>query len=84
MNRKRLGAALIALGILGILWGVFHVLAATQPPPGAPMRRQTYDEVKPRIHQSFAGGLVRALAGLGVALVGGRVLRSAESDPRPS
>lgn len=73
MSRKRLGAALIALGILGILWGVFHVLAATQPPPGEPLRRQTYNEVKPRVHAAFAGGLVRALAGLGVALVGGRL-----------
>jgi hypothetical protein len=77
VSKKRLGAALIAIGIAGILWGVFHVLAATQPPPGAPLRRQTYDEVKPRVHRSFAGGLVRALAGLGVALIGGRVLRGA-------
>ena len=75
MSRQRLGVALIALGIVGILWGVFHVLEATRPPPGEPHRRQTYNEVKPRIHRSFAGGLVRALAGLGLALVGGRVLR---------
>jgi hypothetical protein len=66
------GALLIALGIAGILWGVFHVLDAARG--SDPTRRSTYDEVKPRLQRAFPGGLVRSLAGLGVAMIGGRVL----------
>jgi hypothetical protein len=68
----KLGVGLIALGIAGILWGVFHILDAAQG--SDPTRRSTYDEVKPRLHRAFPGGLARGLAGLGVAMIGGRVL----------
>ena len=70
--QAKLGALLIALGIVGILWGVFHILDATQGSDRT--RRSTYDEVKPRLQQAFPGGLVRSLAGLGIAMIGGRVL----------
>jgi len=68
----KVGALLIALGIAGILWGVFHILDAAQGPDST--RRSTYDEVKPRLQRAFPGALVRSLAGLGVAMIGGRVL----------
>ena len=70
--QAKFGALLVALGIVGILWGVFHILGAAQGSDRT--RRSTYDEVKPRVQQAFPGGLVRSLAGLGIAMIGGRVL----------
>jgi len=68
---------LIALGIVGILWGAFHILDAAEG--SDPTRRSTYDEVKPRLQRAFPGGLARSLAGLGIAMIGGRVLAKGRS-----
>lgn len=73
---RRHGALLIALGIAGILWGVFHVLG----PVGDlqrrfPGQRVGYDMVKVEVHRAFLGGLLRSLAGLGLAMWGGRLRR---------
>jgi hypothetical protein len=75
-GRRRLGTALLVLGLLGILWGVLHVLGAVGGPeqPGF-ANRQTYDEVKPLVHRSMFGGLLRALAGLALAIAGARLRR---------
>lgn len=75
-GRKRLGTALIALGVLGIVWGVTHVLGTVGGPeqPGF-ANRQTYDEVKPLVHGSMFGGLLRGLAGLALAILGARLRR---------
>ncbi len=71
-RRARIGAWLIALGIAGILWGVFHLLAAVGGPEQPDFaHRQRYDEVKLLIHRSFFGALLRSLAGLAVAMAGG-------------
>jgi len=79
--RARWGAALIALGIAGILWGALHVVLAVGGPEKPEFaQRQTYDEVKPIVHRTFLGGLVRSLAGLGLALVGGRVRGRAQRE----
>ena len=75
---NQLGWLLIVVGIAGIVWGVFHVLGAVGGPDQRDFaHRIPYDEVKRRVHGAFAGGLVRSLAGLGVALVGGRLRASA-------
>jgi hypothetical protein len=72
-RRAALGVALVVLGLAGILWGVFHVLDAL-PEPGADFahRNTDYGDRK-AVHGSFLGGLVRALAGLGIALLGARL-----------
>jgi hypothetical protein len=81
-RRARLGLVLIVLGIGGILWGVFHVLEAV---PRSEQRdfahRTTYGEAKAAVHESFLGGLVRALAGLALAMAGARVRARALREP---
>lgn len=75
-RRGRLGLALIALGLAGILWGVFHVLGAIG---GYEERdfahRKTDHQVRTVVHQTFGGALVRALLGLTLVVVGGRLRR---------
>jgi hypothetical protein len=71
---SRTGAWLIALGIAGILWGVFHVLGPIGDLQASrPGQRTSYNENKVVVHRHFAGGLLRALAGLGVAMLGGEL-----------
>jgi hypothetical protein len=78
-RRRRLGALLVALGLCGIVWGVAHVLGAVGGPEQRDFaHRQTYDEVKPLVHGSMFGGLVRGLAGLALAAWGMRLRRSAD------
>jgi hypothetical protein len=73
-RRDAWGWVLIGVGILGILWGVFHVLNAVGGPEQRDFaHRLPYNEVKVRVHGAFLGGLVRSLAGLAVAMIGGRV-----------
>jgi hypothetical protein len=81
-RRARLGIVLIALGIAGILWGVFHVLDAI---PSSEQKdfahRTTYGEAKAAVHETFLGGLLRALAGLALAMAGARVRARALREP---
>lgn len=70
------GLVLIAIGILGILWGVFHVLDAAYGPGGPPRtfaERRSYDMVKVDVHRAFFGGLLRAFGGLALVGIGGRL-----------
>lgn len=76
--RRRLGTALVVLGLAGILWGVAHVLGAVGGPEQRDFaHRQTYDEVKPKVQGAMLGGLLRGLAGVGLAIAGARLRRSA-------
>lgn len=71
-THSRLGNALIALGLLGILWGVFHMLGTVGGPEQSGFaNRQTYDEVKPLVQGALFGSLLRSFAGLGLCLLGG-------------
>ena len=76
--KSRLGLGLIVLGLVFILWGVFHVLNAIG---GYEQRdfahRKTDYEVRKTVHETFPGGLVRGVAGLVLLLVGGRLRRPA-------
>lgn len=85
-RRAQLGLVLIGLGILGILWGVFHILESVPKPARLEFAYRTTDhQARSAVHDSFAGGLVRALAGLGLAIYGGHVRRKAlGQDARPS
>jgi len=75
---RRWGTLLIALGVLGILWGVGHVLGAVGEPEQRDFaHRLRYDEVKPLVHGSMFGGLLRGFAGLALAAWGLRLRRRA-------
>jgi hypothetical protein len=77
---RRLGTLLVVLGVVGILWGVAHVLGAVGAPEQRDFaHRQTYDAVKPLVHGALFGGLVRGLAGLALAIVGVRMRARAEA-----
>jgi hypothetical protein len=77
-RRARWGLALMALGIGGILWGVLHLLLAVGGPEQADFaHRPRYDEVKPVVQREMFGALVRAVAGLFVAMAGGSLRASA-------
>jgi hypothetical protein len=87
-RRARLGTVLIVLGIAGILWGTFHMLDKV----GGPERRdfahrQTYDDVKPKVHGAMLGSLLRGLLGLALAVTGaklrGQALRRLAPGARP-
>lgn len=81
-RRRRLAVALIVLGLAGILWGVLHVLEAANGPGTGPKtfaERRSYDQVKVAVHESFLGGLARAMVGLGLVMVGAR-LRGPSAD----
>lgn len=73
-RRAKLGLALIALGIVGILWGVFHILNALPTAEKLDFaHRMTDYQARKSVHETFPGGLLRSLIGLGVALLGGRI-----------
>jgi hypothetical protein len=81
-KQSALGLALIALGVLGILWGVFHVLDALPSPGPDFAHRNTDYEDRKATHGSFPGGFARAMLGLGLVFVGAR-LRRKSSGPTP-
>lgn len=73
-RRAALGVALIALGVAGIVWGVFHLLAALPEPDQLDFAHRTTDYQNRSVaHERFPGAAWRALCGLGLALLGGRV-----------
>jgi hypothetical protein len=82
-RRARVGLVLIVLGLGGILWGVFHVLNAIPRSERRDFAHRTTDrQARGAVHEHFLGGLLRALAGLGVALVGGRLRAGGRDDDR--
>ena len=79
--RRRLAIALIVLGLLGIVTGVVYVLEAANGPGTGPKtfaQRRSYNQVKEAVHATFPLGLVGALAGLGMVMVGKRLLEPAD------
>jgi hypothetical protein len=78
--RDRAGWALIALGLVGILWGVLYMDARALG--GAPEQRdfahrRSYDTVKQAAHSAFPGFLLRAGSGFVLLLVGAQLRRGA-------
>jgi len=63
----------MAVGLAGVLWGVFHVLGATSQAGRTFAERRGYNEVKMAVHERFPGALLRAFGGLALAIVGHRV-----------
>ena len=80
-KRARLGLVLITLGVIGMLWGVFHVLGSVPKPAKREFAYRTTDfQARSAVHDSFLGGFARAMAGLGLALYGGRLRKKARDD----
>lgn len=82
--RRRLGLALVAGGILVIVASVLFVLESANGPGSGPTSfaaRRGYDQVKAEVHRVFPYALLTGLAGLGLALYGGRVLERGK-EPR--
>ena len=82
-RRSAQGLICIGLGLLAILWGVFHVLNAIG---GYPQRdfahRKTDREVRTIVHEHFPGALVRGLAGVGLLFLGGRLRAQGRRERR--
>jgi ABC-type Fe3+ transport system permease subunit len=76
--RKRLGRALIVLGLVTIVVAVLVVLETANGPgtgPKAFAERRSYDQVKVEVHRTFPYALVAGVLGLGLALAGARLAR---------
>ena len=82
--RRRLGIALVVGGILVIVGAVLFVLESANGPGAGPTTfatRRSYDQVKVEVHRVFPYALLVGLAGLGIALYGGRLLEAGR-EPR--
>jgi hypothetical protein len=81
--KRRLGQALIVLGLLGILLGVLHVLNAADGAGPSAKRfedRRSYNQVKRDLHAALFGGCLRAGIGFSLAVVGARLARRTPVD----
>lgn len=81
-STRRWGIALVALGLLVIVAAVITVLEVANGPglgPRSFAERRSYDQVKVEVHRVFPAAFLAGLGGLALALLGGRLLRRAES-----
>ncbi|MEM7310001.1 MAG: hypothetical protein AAF682_25220 [Planctomycetota bacterium] len=79
MTRRRVAIALIVVGLIGVVWGVLHILEAANGPGTGPTEfahRRSYNQVKESLHGAFLGGVLRAGIGFSLVLLGGRLQRS--------
>lgn len=87
-SRRRLGLALLVGGLLTIVAAVLVVLESANGPGTGPKsfaQRRSYDQVKVEVHRTYPLALLAALAGLGLAMAGARVLGASaarETEPR--
>ena len=82
--RSKLGTALIALGLVGILWGVFHVLGGIGSYEQRDFaHRKTDYQVRSTVHETFPLGFTKAMAGLALLLVGAHLRRAGRSEAEP-
>ena len=81
-TRKRLGIALVALGLLVIFVTVIWVLEVANGPghPTAFAERRSYNQTKVAIHGVFLRALGIALVGLGIAWWGTKQIERAARD----
>ena len=75
MRRSQVGVLLMAVGALGILWGVIELSGAGY---GTDVRRdfaqrRSYNMVKRDVHEALPWAAAKALGGLGVLLLGARL-----------
>ncbi len=75
---QKWAVVLIALGVIGVLWGVFHVLETANGPGTGPKvfaQRRSYNQVKVAVHESLPGGVLRAALGATLWYLGVRTWR---------
>ena len=76
--RRRLGIALVVLGLLTIVGAVIAVLEVANGPGTGPKtfaERRGYDQVKTDVQRSFPLGFLVGLGGLGLSMAGARLAR---------
>lgn len=79
MAKRRAGQILIGIGLTTILVAVVYVLEMANGPgtgPKAFAQRRGYDRVKQSVHETFPLAFVAGVAGLGLAMLGTRMVRS--------
>lgn len=80
--RRRLGIALVVLGLVTIVGSVLVVLEIANGPgtgPKAFAQRRGYDQVKVDVHRSFPIALLVGVAGLALTMAGARLARREEA-----
>ena len=78
MSRRRIGIALVVLGLVTIVGAVLVVLEIANGPgtgPKAFAQRRSYDQVKVDVQRSFPIALLVGVGGLGLAMAGARLAR---------
>lgn len=83
-RRRKLGTALIVLGLGTILGAVLWVLEVANGPGTGPKtfaERRGYDQVKESIHRTFPLAFAIGLGGLGLTMLGARLAR--QQPPQP-
>jgi uncharacterized membrane protein YidH (DUF202 family) len=81
-TRRRLGIAMIVLGLVTIVGAVLVVLEIANGPgigPSAYAHPRGYDQVKVDVQRSFLIAFLVGLGGLGLAMAGARLARREES-----
>ena len=76
--RRRLGIALVVLGLVTIVGSVLVVLEIANGPGTGPKsfaQRRSYDQVKVEVQRVFPVALLVGLGGLGLAMAGARLAR---------
>jgi len=74
------GWVLTGIGLVVIVWAVLRVTSAaygTSPKTNF-AERQSYDMIKPRVHEAFPMAFVQGLAGVALMIAGARQRRLAE------
>ena len=79
---KQLGIGLVALGLLVILVTVIWVLEVANGPgqPRTFAERRSYNQTKVAIHEVFPQAMAIALAGLGLAWTGTRLIEKSGDE----
>lgn len=80
--RRRLGIALVVLGLVTIVGAVLVVLEIANGPgtgPKAFAQRRSYDQVKVDVQRSFPIAFLVGVGGLGLTMVGARLARREET-----
>lgn len=83
MSRRRLGIALVVLGLVTVVGSVLVVLEIANGPgtgPKAFAQRRGYDQVKADVQRSFPIALLVGVGGLGLAMAGARLARRGTAE----